>query len=205
MRRRRLTAFAGVYGSVVLGLTSSLVVFRVLGPSGAGRFAIVLGVADFIALIVWLTSDDALVKYGFRYASRGEWGRFHRLLRMAFRFELLTALFAAALVAAFAPFSTSVFNGAEGIEVPLLVAALLPPLQAIESISAAALILRGRYDLRGLWLTLSMGLRFAGVVIGALNGVTDAVVGVVAAQAVTTASILAIGLRELRGFPQAAP
>ena len=57
MTRKRFTAFAGVYGSVVLGLTSSLVVFRVLGPRGAGRFSIVLGVTDFVALLVWLTSD----------------------------------------------------------------------------------------------------------------------------------------------------
>ena len=89
---------------------------------------------------------------------------------------------------------------------PLLIAALLPPLQAIESIAAAALILRGRYDLRGLWLTFSMALRLAGLVVGAQHGVTAAVIGVVAAQALTTVSILARRPRAACArFPRAAP
>ena len=54
-------------------------ILRVLGPSGAGRFTIVIATVDFLALLVWLTSDDALVKYGFRYAANEEWGRFQRL------------------------------------------------------------------------------------------------------------------------------
>ena len=58
--RRRLAAFAGVYGSVALGLATSLVILRVLHPAGAGRFTIVVGLADFLAQLVWLTSDDAL-------------------------------------------------------------------------------------------------------------------------------------------------
>jgi O-antigen/teichoic acid export membrane protein len=203
--RRRLVAVVGVYGSAALGIAGALVVFRVLGPAGAGRFSIVLGAADFLSLLVWLTSDDALVKYGFRYTTQEDWGRFHRLVRLAFSFELGASLVATALIAGLAPVAGSIFNGAEGLEVPILIAALLPPLQAIESISAAALILRGRYDLRGLWLTFSMALRFAGLVIGALNGVTAAVIGVVAAQAITTASILAVGLAGLRRFPSAAP
>ena len=88
---------------------------------------------------------------------------------------------------------------------PLLVAAFLPPLQALESIAAASLILAGRYDLRGTWLTFSMGLRLAGVAVGAQFGVTGAVIGVVAGQVVTTISILGIGLTNLRSFPAAAP
>ena len=88
---------------------------------------------------------------------------------------------------------------------PLLIAATLPPLQALESIAAAALILAGRYDLRGTWLTISMGLRLAGIAIGAQYGVTQAVIGVVIAQVLTTISILGVGLASLRGFPSAAP
>ena len=89
--------------------------------------------------------------------------------------------------------------------VPFLIAALLPPLQAIESLSAAALPPRGRYDLRGLWLTISSVLRVTGLVVGALNGITPAVVGVVAAQALTTVSIFGVGVAGLRRFPSAAP
>ena len=206
MNKRRLAAFAGVYGSVALGIAAALVVLRVLGPSGAGRFSIVVGAVDFLALLVWLTSDDALVKYGFRYSAAGDWGRFHRLVRLAFTCEVVASLGASALIAAIAPFTGSIFHhGGAGLATPMLIAALLPPLQAFESIAAATLILRGRYDLRGIWLTLSMGLRLAGIATGAHWGVTAAVLGVVCAQVLTTISILAVGLRGLRLFPAAEP
>ena len=201
LMRRRVAAFAGVYGSVALGLATSLVVLRVLDPAGAGRFTIVVGLADFLAQLVWLTSDDALVKYGFRYAAGGEWGRFHRLVGVAYRCEAGAALLASLLIVAIAPFADSIFAHGAGLEKPLLVAALLPPLQALESIAAATLILNGRYDLRGIWLTISIGLRLAGIWIGAQNGVTAAVVGVVVAQVLTTVSILAISFRGLRTLP----
>jgi O-antigen/teichoic acid export membrane protein len=205
LNRRRLAAFAGVYGSVILGVLASLVALRVLGPTGGGRFTIVVGLVDFLALLVWLTSDDVLVKYGFRYAAAKEWGRFHRLVRLAFACEVAAAFLATILVVAIAPFASSIFENGYGLETPLLIAATLPPLQALESIAAAALILAGRYDLRGTWLTLSMGLRLLGIAIGARFGVTAAVVGVVAAQVATTASILGIGLVSLRRFPAAEP
>ena len=48
-----------------------------------------------------------------------------------------------------------------------------------------------------------MGLRLAGIAIGAQHGVTAAVLGVVVAQVLTTVSILAIGLVGLRRFPRA--
>ena len=50
-----------------------------------------------------------------------------------------------------------------------------------------------------------MGLRLAGIAIGAQWGVTAAVVGVVLAQAITTASILGLGVWGLRRFPSARP
>jgi O-antigen/teichoic acid export membrane protein len=165
----------------------------------------VIATADFLALLVWLTSDDALVKYGFRYAANEDWGRFHRLIRVAFSAELAASLVASALTVAIVPFVDSIFTNGAGLQAPLLIAALLPPLQALESIAAATLILGGRYDLRGTWLTLSMGLRLAGIVVGAQIGVTAAVAGVVVAQAITTISILALGFSGLRRFPAADP
>ena len=127
-------AFAGVYGSVALGVAASLVVLRVLGPAGAGRFTIILGLVEFLALLVWLTSDDALVKYGFRYAAAEDWGRFHRLVRVAFVCEFAASLVATALIVALAPLAPSVFAHGAGLTRPLLLAATIPPLQALESI-----------------------------------------------------------------------
>ena len=85
--RRSATAL-GIYGSTALGILGSLVVFRVLGPTGSGRFSIVVGAAAFFQLLLELTSDEALVKYGFRYAAREDWGRFHHLFRIGLRLKL---------------------------------------------------------------------------------------------------------------------
>src|SRR5947209_10692870 len=202
--RRSATAL-GIYGSTALGIIGSLVVLRVLGPDRAGRFSLVVGTAAFFQLLLELTSDEALVKYGFRYAAREDWGRFHRLVRLTFSFELVASLVAGALVAALAPFTGDIFNGGGGLTGAMLLAALLPPLQAVESMGAAALILRSRYDVRGLFLTFSMALRLAGIAVGTQYGVTATILGVVAAQVVTTASIVGVGLSALRRFPAARP
>src|SRR5437588_12436629 len=190
--RRSATAL-GIYGSTVLGILGSLIVLRVLGPTDAGRFSIAVGAAAFFQLLLELTSDEALVKYGFRYAARNDWGRFHRLVRLTFSFELVASLVAGALVAALAPFTGDIFNGGGGLTGAMLLAALLPPLQAVESMGAAALILRSRYDVRGLFLTFSMALRLAGIAVGTQYGVTATILGVVAAQMVTTAAGAAAG------------
>ena len=57
-------------------------------------------------------------------------------------------------------------SAARGSRGPFVAAAPLPLLQAPENVSATALLLRGRYDLRGLLQTVSMGLRLARIAIG---------------------------------------
>ncbi|MFL5929561.1 MAG: lipopolysaccharide biosynthesis protein [Gaiellaceae bacterium] len=193
----------GMYGATALGIVGSLVALRVLEPDGAGRFSLAVGTAAFFQLLLELTSDEALIKFGFRYSEQAEWGKFHRLVGLMFRFELFASLAAGVLVAIAGVFSPTLFN-AHLLE-PMLLAALLPPLQSIESMAAAALVLRRRYDIRGMFLTYSMALRLVGIVVGSHYGVTAAVVGVVAAQAVTTISIAGVGLVALRRFPHAAP
>ena len=201
--RRSATAL-GIYGSTALGILGSLVVLRVLGPTDAGRFSLAVGVAAFFQLLLELTSDEALVKYGFRYAAQEDWGRFHRLVRLTFSFELGASLLAGVLVAALSPFADGLFNS-HGLLAPTLIAALLPPLQSIESMGAATLILRSRYDVRGAFLTFSMGLRLVAIAVGTQYGVTTTVVAVVLAQVVTTLAIVGVGLNALRRFPRALP
>src|SRR5207248_7645431 len=147
--RRSATAL-GIYGSTALGILGSLVVLRVLGPTDAGRFSLAVGVAAFFQLLLELTSDEALVKFGFRYAAQEDWGRFHRVVRVTFAFEFATSLLAGGLIAALAPFAHAIFHDAHGLAAPLLLAALLPVLQSMESMGAQLLILRSRYDVRGL-------------------------------------------------------
>jgi O-antigen/teichoic acid export membrane protein len=200
--RGSVTAGA-MYGSTVLGFVGSIVALRVLKPDGAGRFSLAVGTAAFFQLLLELTSDEALIKFGFRYAEREDWGRFRRLVRLMFGFELFASFAAALLVAAAAFASPWLFNA--DLRAPMLLAALLPPLQAVESMAAAALVLRRRYDVRALFLLFSMGLRLVGIGVGAAHGVTATVAGVLLAQVLTTLSITGIGVVALGRFPRAAP
>jgi len=195
----------GIYGSTALGIAGTIVLFRVLGPAQAGRFMIVWGVVDFLGLVFKMTSDEALVKYGFRYAAAEDWPRFHRLVRVTFAFETGCSTLAGGIVAGIAPFADSIFRHGTGLLVPMLLASLVLPLAAVESIGGTLLILRGRYDIRGALLSFAMGLRLIGFVIGTQHGVTGAVVGLVAAQAVSTVATAALGLVALQRFPKADP
>ena len=203
MLRRRLVAAGGIYASAALGIAGSLIVFRVLGPTSAGEFSIVLGTMSFVSLVLELTSDEALVKFGFRYAAREDWGRFRRIVHLTFMFEAAAAVVSAGLIVLLSFFADSIFNGAGDLRTPMLVASAIPVLETVEVMGAAMLILHGRYDIRGLLLMYSMALRLAGLAVGAMHGVTAAVLGLVAAQALTSATTGSIGLAALRRFPAA--
>jgi O-antigen/teichoic acid export membrane protein len=201
--RRSATAL-GIYGSTALGILGSIVVLRILGPTSAGRFSLAVGTAAFFQLLLELTGDEALVKYGFRYAAQEDWGRFHRLVRLTFGLEGAASLVASLLILALAPFADGLFN-TTGMLVPMLLAAALPPLQALESMGAAMLILRSRYDIRGALLTLATGLRLIAIVIAAPHGVSATVGAIVVAQLLTSTCVVAVGLVAVRRFPRVSP
>lgn len=201
--RRSATAL-GIYGSTALGILGSIVVLRVLGPESAGRFSLAIGTAAFFQLLLELTGDEALVKYGFRYAAQEDWGRFHRLVRLTFGLEAAAALVATLIVLLLAPLANSLFNTTGMLE-PMLLAAALPLLQAAESMGAATLILRSRYDIRAALLTLSMGLRLVAILIAAPHGVTATVAAIVVAQLLTSVCVVVVGFAAVRRFPRVLP
>jgi O-antigen/teichoic acid export membrane protein len=200
---RRSATAVGIYASTALGVLGSLVAANILGPTDFGRLALVIATTALFQLLLDLTSEEALVKYGFRYSERGDWGRFRRLLELALVFKLAGALLAGLAVLGLAPLADELF-GADGLLVPLLLAALLPLLQSTEGLAAAALVLRSRYDVRAWFLLFSMALRLAAIAIAAPHGVTATVIGLLIAQAFTTAAIGGIGLVAVRRFPRAA-
>ena len=201
---RRLATAAGIYGSAVFGFLGTVVAFRVLGEDGFGLLAIVLAAVGFLQMLLDLTAEEALVKYGFQFAAREAWGKLRRLFRAGLLFKLAGAAVAAAAVIAFAFVAGRVYDTG-ALRTPLLLAAVLPLLQAPETYGSAALILRERYDLRGAFLLLAMGFRFTGLAVGSLYGVSGAVVGILIAQAFATAAIVAAGRVALSRFPRAAP
>jgi O-antigen/teichoic acid export membrane protein len=200
---RRFVAAGGVYLSALLGFAGSIVAVRELGIYAFGLLSLVLAATGFFQLLADLTVEEALVKYGFRYSAREDWGRFHRLFRVGLGLKLAGGAIGAAAIAVLAPLSSLIWT--HGLFAPMLLAALLPIAQAPEGAASAALIVRGRYDLRAGFLSVSMALRLAALAIGGLLGVTQTVAALVVAQALATTAIGVAAIIVLSGFPRCAP
>src|SRR5207244_11814936 len=95
------------------------------------------------------------------------------------------------------------FLGSRGLQPTFRIAAALPFAQRPEGVSSAALILHGRYDIRGWLLAAAMALRMAGIGVGAHFGVTEAVVGIVVAQVAATLILGGAGRAGFGRFPAA--
>ena len=200
--RRSATAI-GAYTAALLGFASTIVATRELGVDRYARFAAVVAAMAFFQQLLDLTIEEALVKYGFRYIEAKRWGRLRRLFEVAIGFKLLGGALASLLLVALAPFARSLW-GAGGVFVPMLIAATITIAQAPENVAASAIILRGRYDVRGGFLALSMALRLVGIAIGSVFGLDGAVLGIALAQVIATTAISLAGVAAFRRFPRAA-
>jgi O-antigen/teichoic acid export membrane protein len=192
----------GLYVSVALGILGTIVAARALGLDDFGLYATAVAAAALFQVLLDLTVEEALTKYGFRYVAAEEWGKLRRLFGRALRLKVIGGVVAALVLALLAPFADEIF-GAEGLTGPMLAAALLPLVYAAENVGGTALLLHGRYDLRGWYLAFSMGLRLAGIAIGVQVGVTATILGLVVAQAIATATVGVAGLAAIRRFPAA--
>ena len=199
---RRFATAAGLYGSTALGVLGTVVAARSLSIEDFGLFATVFVAAGFFQVLLDLTVEESLTKYGFRYTSSEQWGRLRGLFRSALRLKLLGGALAGLALLALAPAADAIF-ASDGLTWAFVAAAPLPLLQSPENVSATALLLRGRYDLRGLFQTVSTGLRLAAIAIGTQYGVVETVVGIGIAQALATCIVGAVGLAAFRRFPRA--
>ena len=201
LRRRSATA-AWIYAAVACGIAGSIVAARVFGLDDFGVFMTALVVVGFFQTLLDLTVEESLTKYGFRYVTGQDWGRLRRLFRQALLIKVVGGVLATLLVVALAPFADEIF-GADGLEQALLAASLLPLVQSSENVGATALLLHSRYDLRSVYQAGSAALRLLAIVIAAPMGVTEALVAIVIAQAISTIVISAVGTVALRRFPSA--
>jgi O-antigen/teichoic acid export membrane protein len=197
--RRSLTA-VGIYSSVVLGFLGTVVATRELHSARHfGDFATVMFATGFLQSFFDLTVEEALVKYGFRYISREEWGRLRRLFSSALRFKVAGSAAGGIGLLVFA------FLATQRLQTPLLVAAGIPLGYSLEGLAGAALFLRSRYDIRSVFLAWSMALRLTGIAIGARHGLTWAIAGILVAQVVSAASVGVAGWVAFHRFPRARP
>ena len=199
---RRSAAAAGIYSSAVLGFLGTVVAAHVFSTRTFGLYAIVLAATGFFQSLLDVTMEEALIKFGFRYTTREDWGRLRRLFVSAVAFKLAGGLLAAAAIAGLAPLAQAILHKS-GLSTPLYVAALLPLAQCVENVGGVALILRGRYDIRASFLFTSMALRLTAIAVAAPHGLTATIAAIVAAQAVATTAVSVAGWLAYRRFPRA--
>jgi O-antigen/teichoic acid export membrane protein len=199
LRRRSLTA-VWIYAAVACGILGTVVAARILGLAEFGVFATAMAAVGFFQVLLDLTVEESLTKYGFRYVAADDWGRLRRLFRQMLVLKLAGGALATVILVAFAPFANELF-GAQGVGRAILAAALLPFVQAPENVGSTALLLHSRYDLRGMYQAGSAGLRLVAILAFAPSGVTAALAAVVVAQAVSSSVISFAGVAALRRFP----
>jgi O-antigen/teichoic acid export membrane protein len=199
---RRSVATAGTYSSAVLGFLGTVVALHIFSTRTFGLYALVLAATGLFQTLLDLTVEEALIKFGFRYVTREDWGRLRRLFRSAVLFKVAGGALAMIALLAFAPAAHALLHKS-GLMKPLLVASLLPFVQSVENVGGVAIILRERYDIRALFLMFSMALRLTAIAIGTQYGLTETIVGIVAAQSVATVAVSATGWLAFRRFPRA--
>jgi O-antigen/teichoic acid export membrane protein len=196
---RRSATAVGIYLSVALGFLATIVATRELHLSGFGDYATVLFAVGLLQGFFDVTVEEAVVKYGFRYVTREDWPRLSRLLRSAAVLKLVGGALGAVGLLVFAAV------GPSRLAAPLAVGSLIPLVQSLDGLAGTLLFLRSRYDIRSFFLAWSMLLRLGGVAVGAHFGVTQAILGILIAQTIGTASVAAAGAAAFRRFPSAPP
>jgi len=199
---RRSATAAWVYASVVLGIVGTVIATRVLGLEDFGVYVTALAAVGFFQVLLDLTVEEPLAKFGFRYVVAEDWGKLRRLFVRALQLKVAGGVLAALALAALAPAAEAIF-GSDELTAAILMGSLLPLVQAPENVGATALLLRRRYDLRGAYLTFAMSLRLVAIAIGAPLGVTETIAAMVVAQAIATAAVSLVGLAAFRRFPSA--
>jgi O-antigen/teichoic acid export membrane protein len=198
---RRSAAVAGTYVSAALGFAATVVALHVFSTETFGLYALVLAMTSFVQSLLDLTVEEALVKFGFRYSTRQDWGRLRRLFESAVAFKLTGGVLATGLLLAIAPFADQLLRK-EGLTTPLLIGAFIPLAQCTENVGGVALVLRGRYDIRAFFLFVSMALRFTAIAIFASHGLDETIAAMVVAQVIATSAISIAGWVAFRRFPQ---
>jgi O-antigen/teichoic acid export membrane protein len=198
---RRSAAAAGTYASAALGFGATVVALHVFSTDTFGRYALVLAATAFVQSLLDLTVEEALVKFGFRYTTREDWGRLRRLFASAIAFKFAGGFLATGLLLVLAPFADTLLRK-HGLTTPLLIGAFIPLAQCTENVGGVAIVLRGRYDIRAFFLFVSMALRFTAVAVGAPHGLNATIAAMLAAQVVATAAVSVAGWVAFHRFPQ---
>src|ERR671923_2608968 len=113
---RRSAAAAGIYASAILGFLGTVIAAHAFSTRVLGLYALVLAATGFFQTLLDLTVEEALVKYGFRFQERADWGRLRRLFVRAVQLKVAGGVFFAGVLVSPPPGGGSLF-GAPGLPV----------------------------------------------------------------------------------------
>src|SRR5438093_11632686 len=108
--RRRSAAALALYTSVAFGILGTIVAARVLGLDEFGVYATALAAVGFFQMLLDVTVEESLTKYGFRYVSAQDWARLRRLFLVTLGLKNLGGAMATALLLAMAPSAAGLFG-----------------------------------------------------------------------------------------------
>jgi O-antigen/teichoic acid export membrane protein len=201
LRRRAATAF-GIYGAALVGFLATIVAARELSVPDFARFAVIFATTSLLQLFVDLTIDEVVVKYGNRYAAREDWGRFRRLFEIGLAVKMAGGAAGTLAIVGAAFLAPHIWN-LSGLRDALLIASLIPLIQQPEGMAGAVLLVRNRYDLRGVLLFWSMLLRLVAIAIGAQHGLLWLFTAIVVAQVVSSVTVCSVAYAAYRRYPRA--
>ena len=173
------------------------------GSSEFGVFATALAAVGFFQVLLDLTVEESLTKYGFRYVAAQDWGRLRRLFRQMLAVQAHRRRACDGILARRSLPSPTRSSARTACGAALLAAALLPLVQSPENVGATALLLHSRYDLRGAYQAGSAALRLIAIAIGAQYGVDGGARRHRRRAGVSTVVISVVGHRRAAAVPAA--
>src|ERR671932_945755 len=81
--RRRIVTVAGMYSSAAVAFLGTIVAARAFSTHVLGLYALVMAATGFFQMLLDLTVEEAVIKYGFRYQAQERWGKLRRLFERA--------------------------------------------------------------------------------------------------------------------------
>ena len=199
---RRRSATARVYSRRLSASLTTIVATRGLGVSDYAKFAAILAATGFFQVLLDLTVEDALVKYGFRYVETEQWGRLRRMFESALLFKIAGGVLAGIAIVAAGAVRAARSGASAACSTDADRGSLLPVVQAPENVGAARSSCAAATTCAAVFGRLDRLCASSASGIGMSFGLDGAVVGLILAQVFMTAAISIVGFGAFRRFPQ---
>lgn len=197
--RRGTVLLAGQLTAAVLAAAVVIVLARGLGPTTYGRFALISTSVFFIAQVIDVRIFEAAVRFGSDYIAIGRPLQARAVLELGLLLNLLGGLIAVGLIALFSALIADRLLGDPGLSGSVVLYGLVAPLSGLQGASYAVLRVLDRFALLAALTVVAAALRLvaACAVILSAGGLREALVALLAAEAISAAAMTAVALRTI--------